>query len=208
MVEKTEQQALDAEEFLARTIERLRTGADWTYAELSQRMADAGCPIERSSLQKIERGRPRRKITVNELVAFSRVFRTSVPDLLISPSYRDDKMFFQDVKDGVSTAQKVLESENALREILDRVVESCLEPDKGPEREAALRKDYARLDELGSAVDAQGSAANRDPDPYGRGQYFPEYGISEYYIYTDAGHYKFLADVLERVESRRKQSGK
>lgn len=66
------------EDFLAQRIEELRSKEGWSFGELSQRMADAGCPIERSSLQKIERGKPRRKITVNELVAFSMVFNVEV----------------------------------------------------------------------------------------------------------------------------------
>jgi hypothetical protein len=45
-------------------------------------MADAACPIEASSLQKIEKAEPRRRINVNELIAFSAVFGVPVSDLL------------------------------------------------------------------------------------------------------------------------------
>lgn len=200
--------SLRTEEFLAQRIEELRTKEGWSFADLSQRMADAGCPIERSSLQKIERGKPRRKITVNELVAFSVVFHMAIPDLLVSPSYRGDRMFFQDVKDGPRKWRERLDAERAVDEIVSRVVEACMDPARGKEREAALRRDRSRLSDVTSAdVTATGPAENGDPDPYGRGDYDPATGLSDWYAYNDASQYYFLGEVLTRLESRRKNHG-
>ncbi|UYQ78086.1 hypothetical protein OF385_02635 [Glutamicibacter sp. JL.03c] len=42
----------------------------------------AGCNIDRSSLQKIEKGTPPRKISLNELVAFSKVFEAPLSAFL------------------------------------------------------------------------------------------------------------------------------
>lgn len=82
--------SIDTEARLAREIERLRTEAEMSYGELSRRMAEAGCPMDRSSLQKIEKGDPPRKITVNELMAFSLVFEVPVTALLDSVDTRLD----------------------------------------------------------------------------------------------------------------------
>lgn len=70
------------EDELARKIEALRVGKGWSYGRLSEAMEAEQCQIERSSLQKIEKGTPRRRITVTELVAFAKVFDVSITDLL------------------------------------------------------------------------------------------------------------------------------
>ena len=57
----------------------------WTYDGLAKRMTDVGCAINQSGLYKIERGEPRRRITVDELVAFSQVFEIPVEQLLLPP---------------------------------------------------------------------------------------------------------------------------
>ena len=65
------------------TIERERKG--WTLEGLAKRMTDAGCPLAASAVYKIEQGKPRRRIVVDELVAFSRVFGIPVDQLLLDP---------------------------------------------------------------------------------------------------------------------------
>ena len=131
------------EEFLAQKIESLRTGAGWSYADLSQRMADAGCPIERSSLQKIEKGQPRRKITVNELAAFSTVFNMSVTDLLISPEDMVAAVFTQDMTDGPEAKRAAVMSESRLTDLVGRVAKFCMQDET---REKLLRL-FIRTDE-------------------------------------------------------------
>ena len=74
-----------AEEHLALRIRLECQRRDMSYAGLAKRMTDAGCPINQSALYKIEQGQPRRRITVDELVALAKVFETSVEDLLTDP---------------------------------------------------------------------------------------------------------------------------
>lgn len=74
-----------AEEYLAQRIQMERERRGWSYEGLAKRMTDAGCPINQSALYKVEQGQPRRRITVDELVAMARVFETSVEDLLVDP---------------------------------------------------------------------------------------------------------------------------
>lgn len=131
------------EEFLAQRIEELRTKEGWSFADLSQRMAEAGCPIERSSLQKIERGKPRRKITVNELMAFSRVFNVEVSELLVSPTYKAEEMFLRDLQDGPRLAAEATHAGNRLKTLVGRVADACQDPEDGPARERRLREEAA-----------------------------------------------------------------
>lgn len=56
----------------------------WSQERLSKEMADAGCPIHQSSISKIinPRGK-RRTISVDEVVAFAKVFDTTLDDMLL-----------------------------------------------------------------------------------------------------------------------------
>lgn len=56
-----------------------------SYETLATRMGAVGCPIHPSALHRIETGSPRRKVTVDELVALAKVFEVSV-DSLIAPA--------------------------------------------------------------------------------------------------------------------------
>jgi transcriptional regulator with XRE-family HTH domain len=75
-----------AEEHLASNVETLRLARGWTYEGLARRMSDIGCPIDQSAVYKIEKGRPRRRITVDELVGFSRVFERSLEQMVADPA--------------------------------------------------------------------------------------------------------------------------
>jgi hypothetical protein len=46
-------------------------------------MTHAGCPMNQSAVWKIENGKPRRRITVDEAVAFASVFKIRVEDLIV-----------------------------------------------------------------------------------------------------------------------------
>lgn len=72
-----------AERLLAERLAYERERREWTYEGMAKRVSDAGCPIQSSAIFKIEKGDPPRRITVDEFVAFARVFETTVEDLLL-----------------------------------------------------------------------------------------------------------------------------
>ena len=76
-----------AEDHLAQRIaaERDRPDRKWTNDGLAKRMTDAGCPMTGSAIFKIEKGEPRRRIVVDELVTFAKVFAIPMEELLIPP---------------------------------------------------------------------------------------------------------------------------
>jgi transcriptional regulator with XRE-family HTH domain len=76
---------LKSEDALARRIVYEREERGWNPGRLAQKMTKAGCPMNQSAIWKIENGEPRRKITVNELLGFAKVFELSVGDLLTAP---------------------------------------------------------------------------------------------------------------------------
>ena len=74
---------IGTERALARRIAWERESRGWTYEGMAGRMTAAGCAIQASALYKIEKGTPRRRITVDELVAIAVVFEVDIPDLLL-----------------------------------------------------------------------------------------------------------------------------
>ncbi|MGP5124281.1 hypothetical protein ACTXJU_15575 [Glutamicibacter ardleyensis] len=80
---KTPRNHENAEAQASRVVAEMRQARSWSYGDLSKRMLEvAGCNIDRSSLQKIEKGAPPRKISLNELVAFSKVFEAPLSAFL------------------------------------------------------------------------------------------------------------------------------
>ena len=76
---------LASEDALARRITFEREQRVWSPDGLAKKMTKAGYPMNQSAIWKIENGEPRRKITVDELVGFAKVFETPVEDLLVAP---------------------------------------------------------------------------------------------------------------------------
>jgi transcriptional regulator with XRE-family HTH domain len=74
-----------AESNLAKRIAAERDARGWTNDGLARRMTDAGCAMTGSAIFKIEKGAPPRRIVVDELVAFAKVFGVSVEELLLPP---------------------------------------------------------------------------------------------------------------------------
>ncbi|MCY0926924.1 helix-turn-helix domain-containing protein [Streptomyces sp. H27-H1] len=54
----------------------------WSTAELARQVTAAGCPLSQSAVWRIENGEPPRKISVDELVAFAKVFGKPIEQLL------------------------------------------------------------------------------------------------------------------------------
>jgi len=62
------------EERAAKRIEHERTKRGWSTAELARRMTEEGVPVNQSSIYKIEKGSPRRTISLDEAHALVSVF--------------------------------------------------------------------------------------------------------------------------------------
>jgi transcriptional regulator with XRE-family HTH domain len=82
MARRNKPRSIGAEANLAERIRRERSKRGWSPAELAKRMTSAGCSLTTSAVYKIEDDEAPRRISADELVAFSRVFHTTVDDLL------------------------------------------------------------------------------------------------------------------------------
>lgn len=88
MPRQNQPRTVGSEDALAQRIAVLRSEAEppLSYEALAARMSAVGCPIQPSALHRIEKGSPRRKVTVDELVALSQVFEVPIEDLISSPA--------------------------------------------------------------------------------------------------------------------------
>src|SRR5829696_3930790 len=85
------QRSIGGEDNLARRIERERTARGLSYEALAKHLTEVGCSIQGSAIYKIEKADPPRRITVDELLALTRVFDASIEDLLTPIEVLDDR---------------------------------------------------------------------------------------------------------------------
>jgi transcriptional regulator with XRE-family HTH domain len=57
----------------------------WSTTELAARMTKAGVPMNQTAVWRMENGKPRRKITLDEALGFSRVFEIPLEELMSPP---------------------------------------------------------------------------------------------------------------------------
>jgi transcriptional regulator with XRE-family HTH domain len=90
---------LESEDNVAAQVRLERESRGWSTAELAERMRAVGCPINQSAIWRIESGTPRRRISVDELVAMARVFETTLQDLTLPPVLHVHKKLMRMVAD-------------------------------------------------------------------------------------------------------------
>lgn len=143
-----------AEEYLAQRvrIERLKRG--WTPKQLAAELNRVDCPTVTSAIYKIEDGGDgRRRISVDELIAFSLVFKIGIEELLLPPELLVSQ-------EAVSLLEQWAAERIAVREAARRRDATYLRLQEilaeKPDLEQVLR---ARLDEL---TEGEGAPADLD----------------------------------------------
>src|SRR5258708_10614078 len=63
-----------AEDRVARRVEYERGTRGWSREDLARRMTEAGAAVNQSAIYKIEKGEPRRTISLDEAHALAKVF--------------------------------------------------------------------------------------------------------------------------------------
>jgi transcriptional regulator with XRE-family HTH domain len=75
---------LEAEANVAENVRLARSARGWSASKLADLMTGVGCAIDQSAIHKIEK--QGRRITVDELVGFSKVFNVPLERLVTDPS--------------------------------------------------------------------------------------------------------------------------
>jgi transcriptional regulator with XRE-family HTH domain len=108
--------SIHAEAHLVEWIVRERDARKMTNEGLAKRMTDLGCPMSGSAIFKIEKADPPRRIVVDELVAFARVFDVDVADLLLPPDVAADRNLSRDLRAWSAAADRATRAQEALDE--------------------------------------------------------------------------------------------
>ncbi|MFI1799371.1 helix-turn-helix transcriptional regulator [Streptomyces sp. NPDC020379] len=59
----------------------------WSTQKLAERMAEVGHPVNQSAIWRIESGKPRRRVNLDEALGFSKVFDIPLDDLTGPPGH-------------------------------------------------------------------------------------------------------------------------
>jgi transcriptional regulator with XRE-family HTH domain len=74
-----------AEDHVAQRIKLEREVRGWSTVTLAERMNAAGHPINQSAIWRIESGKPRRRVNLDEALGFCKVFDITLDDLTAAP---------------------------------------------------------------------------------------------------------------------------
>lgn len=99
---------------LAERVAYERRRRDWSLERLATKMTHAGCPIQGSAIYKIESGRPPRRITVDELLGFAKVFEVPVDELLLPVAVAVEEPIKKAVQRYIEADVDVYSATNAL----------------------------------------------------------------------------------------------
>lgn len=74
-----------AENHVAERIKMEREVRGWSTVTLAERMNEAGHPINQSAIWRIESGKPRRRVNLDEALGFCKVFDITLDELTAAP---------------------------------------------------------------------------------------------------------------------------
>jgi transcriptional regulator with XRE-family HTH domain len=111
---------IGSEATLAERIAFEREARGMTYEGLAVAMTEAGCSVDKSAIYRIEKGTPRRKVSVDEVVALTEVLGLSFEDLL-TPIELVRQERAQELALDLREAKE--EQERATRRLLDVLLE-------------------------------------------------------------------------------------
>ncbi|WP_329133616.1 helix-turn-helix domain-containing protein [Streptomyces sp. NBC_01476] len=76
-----------AEDYIAQRVKLEREVRGWSTVTLAERMTAAGHPINQSAIWRIESGKPRRRVNLDEALGFCKVFDITLDDLTAAPGH-------------------------------------------------------------------------------------------------------------------------
>ncbi|MEU9000617.1 helix-turn-helix transcriptional regulator [Streptomyces sp. NPDC048551] len=78
------------EEYVAERIKQEREARGWSTVALAEKMAEAGHPVNQAAIWRIESGKPRRRVNLDEALGFCQVFGITMDELTAPPMKHAD----------------------------------------------------------------------------------------------------------------------
>jgi transcriptional regulator with XRE-family HTH domain len=78
------------EDYVAERIKQEREARGWSTVALAEKMAEAGHPVNQAAIWRIESGKPRRRVNLDEALGFCQVFGLTMDELTAPPMKHAD----------------------------------------------------------------------------------------------------------------------
>lgn len=78
------------EDYVADRIKQEREARGWSTVALAEKMAEAGHPVNQAAIWRIESGKPRRRVNLDEALGFCQVFGLTMDELIAPPMKHAD----------------------------------------------------------------------------------------------------------------------
>lgn len=118
---------MGGEDHLAARIEAERGKREWSQSELARQMVDVGCPVNQTSISKIEKLRGRRAISVDELIAFAKVFDLPAGELVLPESVLRSVKARQALSEGQEALQAKQQADDRYDTVLRDIANGALD---------------------------------------------------------------------------------
>ncbi|MBV2356416.1 helix-turn-helix domain-containing protein [Streptomyces sp. J2-1] len=138
------------EEHVAARIKLEREVRGWSTVKLAEEMATAGHPINQSAIWRIESGKPRRRVNLDEALGFCKVFDITMHDLtgppgeLATPRVRQLAREYVEMTREYHQLRAAIDRNQMHLSEIDRELNAYA--DKGPERRGQV-DELLRLEE-------------------------------------------------------------
>ncbi|MEV7197154.1 helix-turn-helix transcriptional regulator [Streptomyces sp. NPDC093510] len=110
------------EDYVADRIKQEREARGWSTVALAEKMAEAGHPVNQAAIWRIESGKPRRRVNLDEALGFCQVFGLTMDELTAPPMKHADPVIRGLVRDHIAKKAALARMQHDVQ-ILEREIE-------------------------------------------------------------------------------------
>ncbi len=110
------------EDYVADRIKQEREARGWSTVALAEKMAEAGHPVNQAAIWRIESGKPRRRVNLDEALGFCQVFDLTMDELTAPPMKHADPVVRGLIRDRIAKKAALTRKQRDVQ-ILEREIE-------------------------------------------------------------------------------------
>ncbi|MHC0432762.1 helix-turn-helix domain-containing protein [Streptomyces sp. O3] len=130
------------EDYVAERIKQEREARGWSTVVLAEKMAEAGHQLNQAAIWRIESGKPRRRVNLDEALGFCKVFGLAMDELTAPPMKYADALVRELVRERIERSHALArlqkDAQRLKREIRDLDFELDHFANNGEEQKAEL----------------------------------------------------------------------
>ncbi|MFE9566946.1 helix-turn-helix transcriptional regulator [Streptomyces sp. NPDC006692] len=132
------------EDYVAERIKQEREARGWSTVALAEKMAEAGHPVNQAAIWRIESGKPRRRVNLDEALGFCTVFGLTMDELTAPPMKHANNLIRGLVRERVDTAHEItqlqIDAKRLERKLRDVSIDLEHFANNGEEHQAELEE--------------------------------------------------------------------